>query len=305
MVLHVVTVASWMDLFYTRAAAECWFAVALVLIGCSLAANAGTGTCQCGEVPGFASMCCTGAEIFFLGIFLFFFIWSIVHSLIFYPVLYQRVVQDYQNDHKSKEVIGRVVEIEQIPDGDGGTEYSLTIRYKRRGQRFQIIYEDAPVRYNEGDRIPLRVLKSKPRSAVPTEVIGGDFWAADSLRWTCPLLTFILFGGLPALLFYINYPWSCFVFCLTFSLPASALLSRRRIMDVTSQVYTNAALVTVEEFVVVDPVDESEGHLMDGDFEKDLEKDTDEDDKGGDDAATVEPSLGSCLTHEIELNRIT
>jgi len=301
-VFHVVSIGSWTDIFYTRAAAECWFAVALVLVGCSLAANAGQGSCQCGEVPGFATMCCTGAEIFFLGIFLFFSIWSIVHSLLFYPVLYQRVVSDFQNDHTSKELKGRVVEIEHVPDDEDG-EYNLMIRYKRRGSRFQIIYEDAIVRRKEGDRIPLRILKSQPRSAIPTEAIGDDFCAVDSLRWTCPLLTFIVFGGLPSLLFYINYPWSCFVFCLTFSLPAAAILSRRRIMDVTNQVYNNSTSVTVEEYVVIDPTEEPEGNLKE-DWEEDLEKDKDEkDDK--DDAATVEPSLGSCLTNEIELRRIS
>jgi membrane protein implicated in regulation of membrane protease activity len=304
MMLHVVSVGSWTDLFYTRGAAECWLAVALVLIGCSLAANAGTGSCRCGEIPGFASMCCSGAEIFFLGVFLFFFIWSIVHSLIFYPMLYQRVVLDYRSDHTSKEVVGRIVEIEHIPDDDGGG-YNLTIRYKRRGNRFQILYEDAPIRRKEGDRIPLRVLREKARSAIPAEAIGDDFWNADSLRWTCPLLTFILFGGLPALLFYINYPWPCFVFCLTFSLPAAAILSRRRIMDVTSQVYNNATSVTVEEFVVLDEDSEGpEGDAAERDWDRDLEKHTDDkDDK--EDVATVEPSLGSCLTHEIELRRIT
>lgn len=296
-VIHEISIVSWRDLFCTRAAAECWLAVVLVLVGCSLAANAGAGSCQCGHVPGFSTMCCSGAEIFFLGIFLFFFVWSIVHSFIFYPVLYQRVVLDFQNDHTAKDIRGTVVALEELGH-DEGPEYHLTIRYKRRGERYQIIYEDALKRRDEGDRIPLRVLRIHPRSAIPVEIIGQDFWPADSLRWSCPLTTFIVFGGLPALLFYINYPWPCFVFCLTFSLPATALLSRRRIRDVTNQVYNHAEPVLVEEFVVL--AEEEDDDNFDDD---DIKKKKDEDKE--DDTVTVEPSLASCWTNDIELNRIT
>jgi len=85
---------------------------------------------------------------------------------------------------------------------------------------------------------------------------------------------------------------------LTFSLPATALLSRRRIRDVTNQVYNNAEPVIVEEFVVL--AEEEDDDDFDDD---DIKKKKDEDKE--DDTVTVEPSLASCWTNDIELNRIT
>jgi hypothetical protein len=246
--IHGISITSfWKDVFYTREAAECWFAVALVLTGCSLAANSGVGSCLCGQVPGFTTMCCSRLEIFSLGIFLFMTVWSILHSFVFYPILYQRAVLDYQRDTSSKPIQGVVKELRVIQYEDG-PEYHLIIQYTYRQRHcFQIIYEDPIQHRDEGDFITLRLLKSHPRSAVPEEAMEHDFWPADSLRWSFPLLVFIFLGGLPALLFYINYPWPCFVFVLSFSIPASILLSNRRIVDVTNQVYTRATPVIPTE----------------------------------------------------------
>lgn len=248
MYLHEITVSSWTDVILSWGALQCWLAVILALLGCSTAASFGEGSCECGTVPGFATMCCSRAEIFFLGIFLFLFIWSIIHSLIFYPVLYQRVVLDYRNDRLAKECKGRVTASEPI-DTDDGVEYNLTIRYRRRGARYQIFCEGSTQHYHKGDKILLRILRAYDRSAIPAERLGQDFWPADSLRWSCPLITFVFFGGLPALLFYLNYPWPCFVFILTFSIPSSAVLSRRRMIDVSRQVFKNASPVAEEVYL--------------------------------------------------------
>jgi membrane protein implicated in regulation of membrane protease activity len=246
-----------------------------------LAANAGMGKCP-DPVPGFPTMTCSGAEIFFLGVFLFLLVWSIVHSLLFYPVLYKKMVKDFQENATSKEIRGKVIEVERAAEG----EYRLTVRYKRHGGRYQIEYE-VDQKIDLGARIPLRILKLHPASAMPADRVGLGHWSPEYMLYICPLWTFLLLGGLPALLFYINYPWQCLVYITAFSIAAAAILSRRRVADVTNQIHTNATPILVEEFHYVAEDDDS---LQKPDNKEDL--------------STVEPSLGSGFTpHDlVEIN---
>lgn len=220
---------------------ECWTGFTLVMVGCAMGARAGQGSCECEDNPG-VRICCTFPEIFFVGILLFILVFSIAHSFVFYQRLHTNVVLSYQGEKTAKTIKGKVLDCEKIPRAID--DYYVTILYKREGRKYRFTKNGRE--HIPGEKIKLRVLRGYPRSAWPVDDFDRRFKGSDTVRWGCPLVSLMFLGGIPSIIYYLNYTWATNFWAIGMFAPAACIFSRRRCISVQNQVFNYATPVDLD-----------------------------------------------------------